>query len=186
VDLDRIRRGHDMRTTLMLRNIPNRMMAPELKTIIDKTSCGKYDFSYLRIDFEKGTNVGYAFVNFSDPMHIIAFVEEYMGKQWAPPNKRVVELSYATIQGLDCLIEKFRNSAVMSECPQYRPMIWYTDENAPSPDLVGAPADFPASNNNMKLQRSHDNAGQVGLYAPRSVRESRGARIRHSNFDRGT
>lgn len=37
-------------------------------------------------------------------------------------NKRA-EISYATIQGSDCLIQKFRNSSVMLEDPSYRPKV---------------------------------------------------------------
>lgn len=34
---------------VMLRNIPNKMDSTMLKAIIDETSCGAYDFMYLRI-----------------------------------------------------------------------------------------------------------------------------------------
>lgn len=36
----------------MLRNIPNKVDQPMLKAIIDESSWGKYDFMYLRIDFQ--------------------------------------------------------------------------------------------------------------------------------------
>ncbi len=35
----------------MLRNIPNKVDQVMLKTIVDESSWGKYDFMYLRIDF---------------------------------------------------------------------------------------------------------------------------------------
>ena len=44
---------------------------------------------------------------------------------------------------------------------------------------------FPLPNNMSKKQRSHDNAGQIGLYAPRSGHMSR-ERNRRSQYDRGT
>ncbi|KAK5121941.1 hypothetical protein LTR85_004513 [Meristemomyces frigidus] len=181
----KIENGQDVRTTVMLRNIPNRMNCWELKAILDHTSLGEYDFSYLRIDFEKGTNVGYAFVNFADPMNIMPFVDYYEGRRWQPTNKRLVELSYATVQGFDCLVEKFRNSAIMSEYKDYRPKLWYTPQTAPEPSLIGSEMQFPEANNLSKRQRSHDNAGQIGLYAPRSGQMSR-ERGRRSQFDRGT
>jgi hypothetical protein len=66
VDIERIRSGQDVRTTIMLRNIPNKVTQADLKTIVDQSSLGKYDFMYLRIDFANDCNVGYAFINFVD------------------------------------------------------------------------------------------------------------------------
>lgn len=37
---------------MMLRNLPIRWTAADLKKALDKALTGKYDFSYLRIDFE--------------------------------------------------------------------------------------------------------------------------------------
>ncbi|KAL8923402.1 MAG: hypothetical protein Q9172_003151 [Xanthocarpia lactea] len=87
VDVNRIRKGADVRTTIMLRNIPNKIDQAMLKDIVDETSWGRYDFMYLRIDFANNcksvclpyallldTNpgsVGYAFINFEDPYYII-------------------------------------------------------------------------------------------------------------------
>ncbi|KAK0803529.1 hypothetical protein LTR38_006103 [Friedmanniomyces endolithicus] len=169
VELWKIDNGQDVRTTVMLRNIPNRMTCRDLKQVLDENCHGMYDFSYLRIDFEKGTNVGYAFVNFADPVDIAPFVRGHAGKRWQAGNARRVELSYATVQGYDCLVEKFRNSAIMSEYSEYRPKLWYTFMNAPEDTLK---------------QRSLDNAGQIGLYAPRSCHINR-ERGRHSQWDRG-
>lgn len=44
VDLDRIARGLDTRTTLMLRNIPNKVDQQMLKEYMDVTSENTYDF----------------------------------------------------------------------------------------------------------------------------------------------
>jgi len=68
VDIDRIKKGIDVRTTVskphsssanqlltrakvMLRNIPNKLDQAQLKEIVDGSSFGRYDFMYLRIDF---------------------------------------------------------------------------------------------------------------------------------------
>jgi RNA recognition motif 2 len=37
---------------------------------------------------------------------------------------KICDISYANIQGKECLIEKFRNSCVMDEDPSYRPKIF--------------------------------------------------------------
>ena len=125
VDVERIRHGLDVRTTIMLRNIPNKIDQQMLKEIVDETSGGKYDFMYLRIDFANNCNVGYAFINFEDPYYIIDFVEARAGFRWNRFNSdKVAEVSYATIQGKDCLVQKFRNSSVMLEHPSFRPKVY--------------------------------------------------------------
>lgn len=53
VDLDRIARGLDTRTTLMLRNIPNKVDQKMLKEYIDVTNESTYDFLCKYYSLEK-------------------------------------------------------------------------------------------------------------------------------------
>lgn len=153
--------------------------------MLDEVCFGEYDFSYVRIDFEKGSNVGYAFANFISANSIVTLINARNGSDWAPGIRRKFAVSYATCQGLDCLIDKFRNSSVMSEFADYRPKLWYTQADAPTLELIGTEKVYPAPNNYSKTQRSHDNAGQVGLFPPRSGFHA-GDRSRRSQYDRGT
>ena len=50
VDLELAMNGVDVRTTIMVRNIPYDLNSPEFKQLIVIQSRGKYDFAYLRID----------------------------------------------------------------------------------------------------------------------------------------
>ncbi|CAF9939273.1 MAG: hypothetical protein ALECFALPRED_008058 [Alectoria fallacina] len=159
VDIDRIREGNDVRTTIMLRNIPNKIDQALLKDIVDETSFGKYDFMYLRIDFANNCNVGYAFINFEDPYSIINFVNARAGHRWNYYNSdKVAEVSYATIQGRDCLVQKFRNSSVMLELPSFRPKIYHTGTGP----MTGTEDKFPGPDNPSKMRRSVENAEHVG------------------------
>ncbi|PYI10899.1 meiosis protein MEI2 [Aspergillus sclerotiicarbonarius CBS 121057] len=189
VDIERIRLGLDVRTTIMLRNIPNKID----QAIVDETSHGKYDFMYLRIDFANNCNVGYAFINFEDPIDIIDFVNARAGRTWNCFNSdKVAEVSYAssysskskwTIQGKDCLVQKFRNSSVMLEHPSFRPKIFHTGTGP----LAGTEDRFPGPDNPSKMRRSIENAEHVGLFAPRVGQQYRDEqRRRRSQFDRGT
>ncbi|RMZ91961.1 hypothetical protein DV736_g784, partial [Chaetothyriales sp. CBS 134916] len=163
IDVQRIELGLDVRTTVMLRNIPNRVTSLTLKEILDETSHGNYDFMYLRIDFANNCNVGYAFINFVDPLAIIPFAEAHQGKRWNAFNSdKIAEISYATIQGRENLIEKFRNSSVMLEHPDFRPKLFYTGHGAGA----GQEEAFPGPNNLQKMRRSVENAEHVGLYRP--------------------
>lgn len=50
--VDRLRLGYERRTTLMIRNIPNKYTQKMLLAAVDETSRGLYDFFYLPIDFK--------------------------------------------------------------------------------------------------------------------------------------
>ncbi|KAH8910169.1 hypothetical protein BR93DRAFT_935820 [Coniochaeta sp. PMI_546] len=187
VEISRIRDGIDVRTTIMLRNIPNKVDQAMLKRIIDESSWGKYDFMYLRIDFANDCNVGYAFINFVDPLDIIDFVEARDHQRWnCFKSDKVAEISYATIQGKDCLVQKFRNSSVMLEAPHYRPKLYFTT-NGPRPELAGQEEPFPGPDNQSKMKRSCENAEHVGLFTPNAGQHFRDEqRRRRSQYDRGT
>lgn len=58
VDVDRIEQGVDTRTTVMLKNVPNKMTAKDLISFIHAVVPGALDFLYLRIDFTNQCNVG--------------------------------------------------------------------------------------------------------------------------------
>ena len=66
----------------MLRNLPNKIDQAMLKGILNETSFGEYDFMNLRIDFANDCNVGYAFINFVDPLAIIPFALARAGQRW--------------------------------------------------------------------------------------------------------
>ena len=179
--MSNIRAGRDVRTTIMLRNIPNQVNSANLKALLDETSHGDYDFMYLRIDFANNCNVGYAFINFRDAMSVIPFAIARAGQRWvAFESDKIAEISYATIQGRDCLVSKFRNSSVMLEHPDFRPKLFFTGTHP----NAGDEEEFPPPDNASKMRRSVENAEHVGLYPPRYSQDN----LRHhrSQFDRGT
>ncbi|KAI5854811.1 RNA recognition motif 2-domain-containing protein [Tricharina praecox] len=170
IDLDRIARGLDTRTTVMLRNIPNKVDQATLKDYVDETSRGLYNFLYLRIDFRNICNVGYAFINFLDPLDIIDFVKEKSGTRWNKFNsEKVLDVTYANIQGIDQLVEKFRNSSVMDQDPAYRPKLFHS-----AGPMAGQEMTFPPANNILKKCRSVSAAQQIGLFAPKLQPGSKG------------
>ncbi|XP_022148893.1 protein MEI2-like 4 isoform X1 [Momordica charantia] len=128
LDIDRIMRSEDNRTTLMIKNIPNKYTSKMLLAAIDERHRGTYDFIYLPIDFKNKCNVGYAFINMTDPSLIIPFYEAFNGKKWEKFNsEKVASLAYARIQGKAALIAHFQNSSLMNEDKRCRPILFNTD-----------------------------------------------------------
>nr|CAB3466668.1 unnamed protein product [Digitaria exilis] len=125
LDLEKISKGDDARTTLMIKNIPNKYTSKMLLAAIDELHKGTYDFFYLPIDFKNKCNVGYAFINMISPTHIISFYQAFNGKKWEKFNsEKVASLAYARIQGRTALISHFQNSSLMNEDKRCRPILF--------------------------------------------------------------
>lgn len=161
-----------------------------LKTILDEVCFGTYDFLYLRIDFKSGCNVGYAFINFADVGGMITLIDRIERRCWtAYRSSKAAEISYATIQGREALVQKFRNSSVMQETPFCRPRLFLSYVDAEVSDQLratGTEQSFPRPDNLSKLQRSMDSARSVGLYPPHGYSAITEHRNRASAYDRGT
>lgn len=54
LDLNKIEQGLDTRTTVMIKNIPNKMSDKDLMSFIAKVCPRRIDFLYLRMDFQNG------------------------------------------------------------------------------------------------------------------------------------
>ncbi|KAG6554691.1 hypothetical protein Mapa_003709 [Marchantia paleacea] len=128
LDLDRILRGEDSRTTLMIKNIPNKYTSKMLLAAIDEHHRGTYDFIYLPIDFKNKCNVGYAFINMIAPSRIVPFYQAFNGKKWEKFNsEKVASLAYARIQGKAALVAHFQNSSLMNEDKRCRPILFHSE-----------------------------------------------------------
>ncbi|GLJ44646.1 hypothetical protein SUGI_0938470 [Cryptomeria japonica] len=124
LDLEKIMHGEDTRTTIMIKNIPNKYTSKMLILAIDEHHHGTYDFLYLPIDFKNKCNVGYAFINMTAPSHIIPFYQAFNGKKWEKFNsEKVASLAYARIQGKAALISHFQNSSLLNEDKRCRPIV---------------------------------------------------------------
>jgi hypothetical protein len=82
LDFERIMRGEDKRTCLMIRNIPNKYSQNMLTKELDDHHKGLYDIIYLPIDPKNKCNCGYAFINLIHPYVILSLFKEFSGKSW--------------------------------------------------------------------------------------------------------
>ncbi|KAL3345050.1 hypothetical protein AABB24_024151, partial [Solanum stoloniferum] len=137
LDLDKIRCGEDTRTTLMIKNIPNKYTSKMLLAAIDEQHKGTFDFLYLPIDFKNKCNVGYAFINMLSPSLIIPFYEAFNGKKWEKFNsEKVAALAYARIQGKTALVAHFQNSSLMNEDKRCRPILFHSESSELGDQIV--------------------------------------------------
>ncbi|KAG1734756.1 RNA recognition motif 2-domain-containing protein [Suillus paluster] len=145
----------------MVKNIPNKMTDKELITYINKVCPRKIDFLYLRMDFQNGCNVGYAFVNFISVQDLLRFAKARLNEKWnIYSSEKVLQMSYANYQGKEALVEKFKNSCIMDEREEWRPKIFYSE---PGPNQ-GLPEEFPKPTHIRRKERSSYNRGT--LYPP--------------------
>ncbi|CAA7259119.1 unnamed protein product [Cyclocybe aegerita] len=160
LNLARIEEGLDTRTTVMIKNIPNKMSDIDLLEYIGKICPRRIDFFYLRMDFQNGCNVGYAFVNFIHVQDLLRFAKAKLGEKWNMfSSEKVLQMSYANYQGKEALVEKFKNSAIMDEREAWRPRIFYS--SGPSQGLLEP---FPPPTHIRRKERSSHNRG--ALFVP--------------------
>ncbi|KAI9067082.1 hypothetical protein FKP32DRAFT_1564289 [Trametes sanguinea] len=160
LDIAAIESGADTRTTVMIKNIPNKMSDKDLLNFINKVCPRRIDFMYLRMDFQNGCNVGYAFVNFITVQDLLLFAKTQLGVKWNMySSEKVLQMCYATYQGKESLVEKFKNSCIMDEREAWRPKIFYSD----GPNQ-GLPEPFPPPTHLRRKERSQHNRG--ALFVP--------------------
>eukprot|EP00892_Ulva_mutabilis_P001960 jgi/Ulvmu1/11765/UM008_0179.1 len=156
--------GLDARTTLMIRNIPNKYTQKVLmQTIDDGGFFGKYDFFYLPIDFKNHCNVGYSFINMASTDAVLAFYDRFHNQGWERFNseKRCC-VAYARIQTRSALVSHFQNSSLMHEDKKCRPVLINLSGAAPIFE------EFPAPR-----RQSHSSHSSARRAAARSGRPSR-------------
>ena len=113
VDINRVISLEDKRTTVMIKNIPNKFNKDILLDIIDQNFKGTYDIFILPIDINKNRNYGYAFINFINSYFIPYFYFMFNGKKWSNTNsEKICEITYSNIQGKNNLILHYHNKIV--------------------------------------------------------------------------
>ena len=119
LNLDDIVSGKDTRTTVMIRNIPIKYTDEILNDELSEFH-GKYDCLYLPYDYEKKGNKGYAFINFTSPLHILYFYEKFNGKKWLHfESSKICELNCAHFQGVNEIQKHAKNFKDLKKTSHY-------------------------------------------------------------------
>lgn len=148
----------DMRSTVMLRHLPNNIPRDMLLALMDSAGFkGCYDFVYMPMDFLKDVSFRYAFVNLVTHEVALRFHRHFQGfSAWPLPcSTKVCDVAWSgPHQGLAAHIERFRSSPVMHEdVPEkYRPVVF----------SAGVRVEFPASLKRVRRPRMrHPGAGAL-------------------------
>ena len=108
LEINKVISKEDIRTTIMIKNIPNKFNRELLLSIINQNFKGTYDLFILPTDIKKYKNFGYAFINFTSSYYIPYFYYMFNGKMWSSTNsKKVCELTYSKVQGKTNLLNHF-------------------------------------------------------------------------------
>ena len=111
--IDKVISCEDMRTTIMIKNIPNKFNRELLLEIIDQHFKGTYDTFVLPTDVNKYKNFGYSFINFTSSYYIPYFYFIFNKKKWAGTNsKKVCELTYSKVQGKNDLSNHYPSKII--------------------------------------------------------------------------
>lgn len=127
LDAEKLLSGIETRTTLMVRNIPNKYHQQMLLDEVNVRHEGTYDFFYLPIDFKNKCNVGYCFINFLEVGYILPFVKDFNGQRWKSFNsEKVCVITFARIQGKTAMISRFQNSSLLEKDDEYQPLLFHS------------------------------------------------------------
>ena len=161
LDIGTVESGNDTRTSLMVRNIPNKYTQQMLLSEFTDNGHGPgtIDFFYLPIDFKNKCNRGYAFVNFVDYRDIVAFHRQYFGQHWQVFNSdKICDITYARIQGKAGMLKRFENSVVMEKDDEYKPLV-FESHGANKGQRVAFPNNSGNNNNNNGNSNNNNNHG---------------------------
>jgi len=126
------------RTTVMVRNIPNRYNKEAILGLLHEYNYAEIvDFLYMPIDFRSTSNMGYCFINFTNPSDARDFKLMFQGFcNWRYNSDKKCDIQWsAPYQGLAAHIDRYRSSPVMHKDVknQYKPILLMNGEEVPFP-----------------------------------------------------
>jgi len=104
------------RTTVMIRNLPEGFSRTRLEQLLDGEGFGTcYRFIYLPTDIAMETSFFYAFVDLATPEDATRVQQHFSGfTRWPYPSSKVAAVDWSeALQGIDQLVERYRNSPLM-------------------------------------------------------------------------
>ncbi|XP_010068578.2 protein terminal ear1 homolog [Eucalyptus grandis] len=133
------------RTTVMIRNIPNKYTRELLIDFLDKhcqmenqkaegeddgAIISAYDFVYLPLDLRRKANLGYAFVNFTSPRAVWKFKVATNNQRWELfYSSKIRQIATAKYQGKEALMRHFENTVFACDSDDFLPITFRPPRN---------------------------------------------------------
>ena len=117
----------DNKTTVMMRNIPNRYTCEELLSEVMAAGFDSmFDFFYLPMDFKTKRNRGYGFINFQSSDIAKDFARNFHHRQLLLySSRKIVEVAPAVTQGYEANMSKyFEKDSERIKNDWFRPMLF--------------------------------------------------------------
>jgi hypothetical protein len=120
-------------TTLMLKNIPNRITREMLaEEIMSKMPVGSFDFLYLPVDFNSRAGFGYAFINCTSDDNVDLFISEFQKRRLnccEGSYSKPIEVTIARVQGFTANVNRLISSPVLFSADEGSlPLIFNADQ----------------------------------------------------------
>ncbi|CAL4971304.1 unnamed protein product [Urochloa decumbens] len=121
--------------TVMLRNIPNKLRSGDMIQMLDEhckfmnEAAGEivsaYDVLYLPMDFRRGCNFGYAFINFTTTLASRMLYHNLQGCGWTVyGSKKVIKIVPARFQGHEVLVRHLQRQRLECDDDEFRPAVF--------------------------------------------------------------
>ncbi len=154
--------AEESRTTVVLRGLPGNCAREMLMAAIEAEDFGRFcDFLHLPYNFKRTRVFGYAILNLTTASRAQRAIERFSGLTVS--EKRVACDWSTSIQGLEALVKKYRNSSVMHPMVPsvYRPMCFSDGVSIPFPEPTEVLKQPASSELLLSLARATDVANDA-------------------------
>lgn len=115
--------------TVMVRQLPRQLTQRMfLQEVVRRGFEGLFDFLYLPYDFKKGINVGYGFVNFTNPEYALRFRDSLDGQyldKYMRMKSKAVRVHPAQVQGYEANFRHFSQTKTgQKQDPAFSPLFF--------------------------------------------------------------
>ena len=169
INIKKILTFEDKRTTLMIRNIPNKFTKDNFLYLFNKEFEGKFNCFLLPTDFNEKKNFGYCFINFLNPLDIIYFYYKFNRKNWPGTNsKKICEIIYSKIQGINKMIRHYPIKSIFIKNDSYLDCFENisqanTDDKSNSSKNSNNSSSSSSGNNNNINNNNYNNNNNINI-----------------------